>query len=219
MKLTNRSPFQIEQDRYTISELLKKGYRTAYEIAQLINARENRDVPISQAQVQADITTLKQDLRTRAVDNMQEVRNHLIDCLWDVYKQQEKGYELSKKNEVIIESEQVEDVEGYGVLLEGSQIQDEGLFTRNVKIRERTRPEGNYNFLSGKIQTLDRISKIYGVDAPSKIALTDPSGEKEAESPLQQIMQKLSVLDSKNKTELPESNDIKELPSAEKTGE
>lgn len=207
-----RDDLTMEQDRSRVAELLKRGYRSPSQIADIINStKTNEDLYVSPGVVGNDIKAIKHYYKEQQLDDYNAYRNELIEDLRQLKVTYWEGYLNSQKPKISIELETLATEEEYTLMKqEGLNIEDnEKVFLRNAKVREELRPEGNHAFLQGMFQIDDKISKIYGVDAPSKLALTDPSGEHEASSPLTDILTKLESFSAPK--ELPEASSPEDI--------
>jgi hypothetical protein len=173
---------------------MKRGYRSPTQIADIINSdKTNPDMYVSPAVVSNDIKAIKHYYKEQQLEDYNAYRNELIEDLRQLKLTYWEGYLKSMKPKISVEMESLATEDDYELMkAEGLNVEEnERVFLRNAKVREEQRPEGNHAFLQGMFQVDDKISKIYGVDAPSKVALTDPTGQQEASSPLTDILTKL----------------------------
>jgi hypothetical protein len=197
--MSRRNEIQIAQDRAKVCDLLRQGFRSKTEIASILNEHREKDSYVTPQQVAADIEYMKEKYLNQGIEDYNLYRNQIIDELNMLKRTYWKGYDLSRRNKISIESKFITDKEDYeGVLEEGIGLgEDEDVFSRQADIREETRVEGNPSFLQGVQTCIDRIAKIYGIDAPNKIALTDPSGQVEATNAFELMKRRMDELESR----------------------
>ncbi len=195
---------EIAHDRAKVCELLMKGYRSVSEIASIIN--ENRPVEkhISDGQIRNDIEFMKNQYLERGLENFHFYRNQLEDEINFLKKTFYHGYELSRRSKVTLESDKlvIEDEDMYDDVLDrGLDIDgDENNFQRVARVKEEKRLEGNPAFLQGVRDCIDRLAKLYGVDAPNKVALTDVTGQNDAIDVGQLLKDKIDQIASRTST-------------------
>lgn len=182
--MSKRTEIMIAEDKAKISELLVRGHRNKAEIARILNEGRDEQYHISAAQVSKDITAIEEAYLEKSVENIEIYRHRALEELYYLLKKCYEGYEKSCLNKVTLESmKTINDDEEYQELMGGEFEQEEleevNLFTRNGKLKEEFRGEGNPAFLNSAKSILDSINKIKGVDGASKISLTDPSGTQE----------------------------------------
>lgn len=199
--MSRRNEVLIAQDRATICNLLRKGYRSRTEIASIINENRDKDAHVTPEQVGYDIEFMRKKYLEQGLEDFNAYRNQILDELAFLQRTYWEGYELSRRSKITLESEAVVDEENYGILSEeGLGLQpNENVFNRQVRTREEQRLEGNVAYLQGVERVIDRKAKIYGVDAPNKIALTDPSGNNEATNVFELMIQKMDDLEKRRK--------------------
>lgn len=194
--MSKRNEILIAQDRARVCDLLRMGYRSKTEIASILNENRDKNEHITPAQVANDIEFMRNMYLEQGLEDYNIYRNQILDEINMLQRTYWKGYDLSRRSKITIESESVVDNEEYDILREeGLGLRpDEDIFNRNIRAREETRAEGNPAFLQGVQACIDRKSKIYGIDAPNKVALTDPSGTKEASSAVELMKQRMDEL-------------------------
>lgn len=94
---SKRTPDQQEIDLNTIAELLLRG-RTAYEMVDILNARDNVAYQVNLASVQADISKLRNVMRKKTLGNLEELRATELAKLDLVEREAFIAWEASKKN-------------------------------------------------------------------------------------------------------------------------
>lgn len=189
-----RDYLQREEDRDRIAYFLSLGYQSTAKIAQLINAEKTENF-ISKATVATDIKVLEQEIKEKRVENVQVWRTKLLNSFMLGAEMAIESFEKSKRNVVKIKSTVVVDNEAYDDIAQngvGLSPQNENIFLRQAIVEETTNPAGNPAFLAEWHKNLDKVTKLLGIDAPSKIALTDPSGEKPLISPAAQLLEELN---------------------------
>jgi hypothetical protein len=191
----------IAEDRARVCDLLRKGYKSRTEMCLIINEGRDPQFHISPAQVGKDISYMKDKYLEQGFDDLKVVRNTIIDQLDLLKRTYWHGYELSRRSKITLESEGITNDEEYQNLRErGLELQtDENIFDRQTRVREESRAEGNPAFLQGVLSCIDRQARIYGIDAPSKVSLTDPSGTKEASSAFELMKRKMDELAERHK--------------------
>lgn len=204
MKGIIRDELTLEEDRAKVASLMRKGYRSPKEIADIINKdKSNSALYLSPAMVGNDMKALKNEFKEQQVEDYNVVRNEILADLRDAKKTAWEAYVKSTMPRIAsVEIEdKVFDEQSMNQLLSITGIISEDEYmSKSAKIRKEHKPEGDKGFLQLMFQIDDKISKIYGVDAPSKVALTDPTGEREATSPLLDIMSKLQEIGNKAET-------------------
>jgi len=171
---------QIAQDRARVCELLLQGVETRAEIADIINTGRPVEQHISVAQIQNDIDVMKKRHKEKGVQDYDAHLNRLLDELKLVKKSYWKGYELSRRNKISIESDFIADEDEYAEIVKdgvGLDPDAEKVFNRMAKIREEVRLEGNPAFLQGVLTCIEKETKLLGLDV-NKIAMTDVTGQK-----------------------------------------
>src|SRR6476661_5605874 len=175
--MKKRNEIEIAHDRAKVCELLNKGYRSRTEIASIINEGRPVNKHISDQQIRNDIEYMSNLYMEKGLEDFNYYRNQLEDEIQLLKRTFYKGYEMSRRNKITLESEAVviEDEENYEHLLENgledSNDSEEKSFQRVGKLREERRLEGNPAFLQGVQGCIDRLMKLYGVEAPSKMSL------------------------------------------------
>lgn len=189
----------IAEDRAKVCQLLLMGYKSRAEIAAIINEGRDTSLHITPSQVSYDIDYMKKKLMEKGIEDYTLYRNQAIEELDLLARTYWKGYELSRRNKITIESEAIVDEDEFDEMVkEGIRLNPtEKVFQRMAKAREEQRLEGNPAFLQGVLACIDRKAKIYGVDAPSKMSLTDVSGTKDATDILSFMKQKMDELSTK----------------------
>lgn len=197
--IKRRNELEIAEDRAKVCRLLAMGYRSKTEIAAIINEGRDDSMKITPQQVAYDLEYMKNKYLSQGIEDFKVYRNQIVDELNLLKRTYWKGYELSRRNKISIESEAIVEDEDYETLVsEGVGLkQGEKVFQRMAKTREEQRLEGNVSFLQGVQACIDREAKIYGIDAPSKVALTDPSGTKESTNILDYMKTKMNELATK----------------------
>lgn len=213
--MAQRDEVTRAQDRARVCELLLKGYSKA-EITMLIN-KDKADVKdhISVQQVRTDIEFMRNEYLKQGIEDYRVYRLQAIDELNLLKKTYWEAYELSRRNKLTIESESILDEEDYlSVLEEGMGLRpNESVFGRNARTREEVRLEGNPVFLQGVRDCRAALNKIYGIEAPEKLALTDPTGQHEAGSIAELMKQKMDELSERNDVEYTQAPKLlKEAP-------
>jgi hypothetical protein len=214
--MSRRNELMIVEDRATVCELFRRGYRSRTEIASIMNENRDKNFHVTPSQVGDDLQFMKNKLIEKGIEDLSYYRNTIVDELNHLQRAYWRGYDLSRRTKITLESEAVTDSEEYDVLKnEGLGLKpDEDVFARNVRTREEQRAEGNPAFLAGVQTCIDRKAKIYGVDAPSKVALTDPSGNNSATNVFDVLISKLDEAEKRNNMEA--SLKMKELTEGTK---
>lgn len=225
-----RNELEIAEDRARVAELLHKGYRSKTEIANIINVGKSLDKHITPEQVKYDIEAIIKKHTDRTAVDYNGYRNQLLQELYLLKKTLWEGYELSRRNKITIESEAILDEEEYSRdISEGLGVKsNENVFLRQAKTKEEVRLEGNLGFLQGVLSVIDREAKMVGIDAPSKVALTDSNGKDSATNAYDFMVSKLDELANRRKEEealalgtgsLENIEDVEEKPIMEDTTE
>lgn len=202
-----RTELMISEDKYKISELLARGYRNRSEIARIINEGRPEEYHIGSQQVGADIRALEDAYLEKGFENLEVYRHKAMEELHYLMKVFYEGYEMSRLDKVTVESVKSIDTEGeYDEYLDPSFIEKEEMgkvhpFGREGKVKQEGRREGNPAFLNGIKSCLDSLNKIRGVDGATKLALTDPSGEKEAVGAIELMKQRMDELAARKDTD------------------
>lgn len=215
--MQKRTEMQIAQDRARVCELLLQGVETRAEIADIINSGRPTEQHISVTQIQHDIDVMKKKHKEKGVQDYDEHLNRLLDELKLVKKSYWKGYELSRRNKISIESDFITDVEEYGELAKegvGLDPYSESVFARQAKVREEVRLEGNPAFLQGVLSCIEKETKLLGLDV-NKIAMTDDKGKSDTSNLLTYLKDKISEISTVNHT----MSDPKLLTSTEDTND
>ena len=201
--MSKRTELMMAEDKYKISELLARGYRSKSEIARILNEGRSEDYHINAQQVGKDIKSLEDAYLDKGFENMEIYRHRAMEELAYLMKVFYEGYELSRIDKITVES--VKSIDGeleYDEMLDPSFIEKEEInkvhpFGREGKIKQEMRREGNPAFLNGIKACLDSMNKIRGVDGATKLALTDPSGSQESVGALDFMKQRLDELSTK----------------------
>lgn len=202
-----RNELMIAEDRAKVCKLLAMGYTSKTEIASIINSGREQQFHISATQIHNDIEYMKNKYLETGIEDFKIYRNKVLDEINLLQRTYWEGYELSRRNKISIESEQVLEEEEYDdTMKEGLQLTSgEKIFQRVARTREEQRLEGNPAYLQGVGACIDRKAKIYGVDGTNKIALTDVTGTRDAVDIAQLMKDKMDALASKhNEFEKPE---------------
>ena len=177
-----------------------KGYRSKTEIASIINESRAVEFHINPSQVANDIEAMKKRFLDKGIEDYTAYRNQLLEELNLLKKTYWEGYQLSRRNKITIESEAILDNDEYDKdLTEGLGLRpNENVFIRQAKTKEEQRLEGNVAYLQGVLSVIDREAKMIGVDAPSKVALTDPSGKNSSTNVFDFMKERLDELAQRN---------------------
>lgn len=203
MSSRKRTELMIAEDRARVASLLRRGVTSRSEIAFIINQDRDKDLWISDTQITHDIDAIKKAYRETATEDFQVYKNQILDELTELQKTFWQAYELSRRNKISIESDGIIDSEEeYDTTMnEGLGLKPlEKVYQRMAKVREEQRLEGNVSFLQGALGCIDRKAKILGIDAPSKIAMTDATGTKDAFDVLDFVKQQVNELAVKHET-------------------
>lgn len=212
-----RDALTIEKHRSEVASYMLKGYRSATKIRDFINKQINDpEMYISETQVRTDINALKNEMKLKRMPDVNELRQQFLEERLDLKRMYYEGYIQSQLcNERSVEVEAIVNEDGHEELRsEGLQIFGESEL-KQAKVTEKSRPAGDPAFLKGMSDQIDKIVTMYGLDAPSKVALTDGSDEDEMESPLASLKETLdaikpSALPPADKKELTEGNETED---------
>jgi predicted transcriptional regulator len=152
----HRSPAEEERDRRNVSRLYLKGALQA-EIA--------KELGISQPTVSREIKLLVEEWRAERVYDINEAKARelaKVDNLeleyWDAWKRSQQNAEMESKK----------------------AVKTNGALDKQ-EIQKRSEGQvGEPRFLLGVQWCIDKRCEILGVDAPKKIAQTNPAGDKPA---------------------------------------
>lgn len=173
MATPKRSKIQREADLAKIAELYLSGHRQADIAAQL---------DVSQQQVSYDIKELQKRWSNSAVRDLDAAKSQelaRIDNLereyWECWRKSQKPLKsksVERENIIMDEENKIhKGAMGLGTPGQNGQI---------IKTVERSEKRiGDTRYLDGVQWCIERRCKILGIDAPTKIAPTNPSGEDE----------------------------------------
>lgn len=155
-----RTKTQKERDKLNVSRLYLKG-KTQTEIAE--------DLNLSQPTVSRALKDCREDWKASAVVAIDE----------------RKAQELAKIDTLELEywnawRRSQEDAETRQSKMVGQEVGDEKQPTKIERTVRTDEQVGDPRFLAGIQWCINKRCEILGIDAPTKIAQTDPSGEKEA---------------------------------------
>lgn len=166
MASTKRTPAERESDLLKIASLYFEG-KTQAEIAGQLN--------ITQQQVSYDLKTLQTRWSESAIVKIDEAKGRelaKVDKLeleyWSAYRKSQKEFRSvsAKRNRIDVPKNE-----------DGEKVSKTGKITElNVKREMRV---GDPRYLAGVSWCIERRCKILGLDAPAKVAPTDPTGQKE----------------------------------------
>jgi len=177
-KLQKRNDGMIEQDRRIIAKLLLEGFHT-YEIQEIINGGRPLEQQISRQAIDNDIRILETRWKNSGMIDFNMWKNRLLDELENLKHMYHKELKDSRRNKVTTAIEALADDEAIDEMnVNGGRPGDMAMVKR-VQTKEEMR-EANPAYMAGISAVIAQQCKMLGIDAPSKISFTDPTGENEA---------------------------------------
>lgn len=154
--------------REAVWELRTKHGLTQMQIAEVIG--------MSQATVHRDLEWCHEQYRERLVDSVARVRSEQVETLEYLLAEALAAWQESKEEamEVQRKSLQAQASSGSGSGQGQTKIKP---VEQTTKVKAQT---GDVSYIREARAAMSDIRKIVGADQPSKVALTDPTGEKEA---------------------------------------
>lgn len=152
-------------------ELRCRGYTQEYIAARL---------GINQSTVSRDLRWCHKTYKARLIDDVGRVQAEQIGVLEYVRQEALEAWRLSKEEamEVARKTLQAQASTGQGSTAHSSVIKP---LEQTTKIKSQT---GHVPYLAEARAAMADIRKLVGAEKPTKVALTDPSGEKEAKAPM-----------------------------------
>ncbi len=152
--MPRRHPLQREKDLAELASRYLHGQRQA-EIAEALG--------VTQQQISADLKTLQARWQQSALIDLNEAKSRELAKTDELERVYWAEWEASRQEKQITQTRR----KG-----EGQAAQAEAMLRRE-------RREGNPAYLAGVQWCIERRCKILGLDAPQKVAPTDPSGKNE----------------------------------------
>jgi hypothetical protein len=173
MAETKRSEFQAERDRVEIARLYLRG-DIQQDITDEINRKYYPDNPLSRQQISYDIR-LMIDRWVKAsnnhVDQKKAVELAKIDRLeneyWDAWERSRENAEIEVTEQIGSRAKPDKDKPGEIVITP----------ERIKKYKRVEGQSGNPAFLAGVMSCINKRCELLGLDAPKKIAPTNPDGD------------------------------------------
>ncbi len=173
MAAPKRTSIQREADLERIAQLYLQGHKQA-DIAVTLD--------VSQPQISYDLKTLQKRWAAASVRNIDTAKgeelariDELERVYWDSWRKSQGLIKVKSVDREKIVLDELNKIHK-GVQAAGVAGQD-GEIVRTLVRTEKRVGEGKY--LDGVQWCINQRCKILGIAAPSKMALTDPSGEKE----------------------------------------
>lgn len=158
MSAPKRTEFEAERDRELIARLYLRG-KSQQEITDELNTQYYSNDPISRQQISYDIRLIIDRWERSAV-------NHI---------EQRKAQELAKLNLV-----ETAAWDGFEKSLQDREKRITGINARgSIDTTTQEGQAGDPRYLDIILKCVDKRCQILGLDAPTKIAPTDPTGQKE----------------------------------------
>lgn len=156
-----RTDHERERDLERVADLYSRGFSQS-AIAQ--------EIGVSQQQVSYDLKTIHERWRESGIRNLDEAKERELRRLDAVEQEAWDAWRRSQQEQQTTEAE-VKPGKG------------DGERTNRTKLIKRT-SYGDARFLSVVRDCIARRCQILGLDAPKKVAPTDPTGEKEYTGPI-----------------------------------
>lgn len=158
MAAPKRTEFEAERDRELIARLYLRG-KSQQAITDDLNTQYYQNNPISRHQISYDIRLIIERWERSAV-------NHI---------EQRKAQELAKLNEI-----EAAAWDGFERSLQNKEETIKGTTPKGHQdITKIVGQAGDPRYLDIALKCVDKRCQILGLDAPTKIAPTDPTGQKE----------------------------------------
>lgn len=161
MAAPKRTPFQIARDRAEIARLYLQG-KFQHEIASTINSDPDRDYTLTQPMISYDLKAVQDDWRDSAVRDFDAAKAEAIAKIDELERTYWAAWLASRETKERTIQEQIV-----------------ATTARTKAVIHKEEQVGDPRFLAGVQWCIDRRCKLMGLDAPLKIAPTDPSGQKE----------------------------------------
>lgn len=179
-KYHRRNKLERARDGRLAAHMYLIQHLTQEEITVVLNAREDVDYTVSRQTVGRDLIKLDKQWTERAVAIVDEEKAKAlaeIDALQETYWQAWERELVPDGQETVFETE-TEDIDE-----EGHQHDKKGDWThkkKTIKVKRRLGPQNGPGWaLQGIQDCIEKRCKILGINAPDKMALTDPTGEHE----------------------------------------
>jgi hypothetical protein len=157
---SKRTRLEINRDRRQTAEWYLKGW-TQQQIADAISDDPERHYTLSRVQISNDLAAIRKDWQASAVRNFDEAQAQelaKVDLLeleyWQAWERSCQDAETRTRKQ---------------------RLADEGEVKEITKVTKGQ--AGDKRFLDGVQWCIERRCKILGLDAPQKIAPTDPTGK------------------------------------------
>lgn len=142
--------------------------------------RNDEEFSISRTQIQKDIAVVVDRWRVEEnekISNMKAIAGQRIEAVyreyWDAWIKSKAGTTESESDaRMPKKASKDSSTEGFSVAADGKVVFSQFKTTKSL-------PHGNIEFLRGASQCIEQHIKLYGLASPTKVAPTDPSGEKE----------------------------------------
>ena len=163
MAAPKRLPIQISRDRKLIADLYCQGWIQA-DIAEYINKK--RDYTLTQQMISYDIKRIQAEWLKSSLIDLNTVKAQELGKIDRLEREYWSAWIESKKDaEIFVER-------GKGADATEGDTTIETVHTRKGQV-------GDPRFLDGVNRCREQRCKIIGLYAPTKVAPTDPTGEKE----------------------------------------
>jgi hypothetical protein len=187
-----RDDMTLLEDRASVARLLHEGVTSARDIQVRINAGRPEEQRVSVETIRNDISWLRENWKKSAAIDYAAFANQAFDELENLKRICFEEFHKSKKPKITTEGS-VPDDEITADMFEG-----EGNYTVKVtKVKEETR-EGNPTWIQMVTSIIERQCKLRGVDAPSKLALTNTKGDDITASTRASILDTLASMNKKD---------------------
>lgn len=205
-----RTETQREADRVRVASLYCQG---------LSHAAIAAEIGVTRQQITHDLKLIRQDWLDSSIRDFDEAKatelakiDHLESIAWDAWFRSGGSHTILTEKAVAVRPAEWSPAKGAKARGRAADIEldDEddprgpadGVLGFNVETTEKTEElVGDERFLGRVAWCIDRRCKLFGVDAPTKIAPTDPTGEAEYQGDL--MGKVLSALDRIASTKRP----------------
>jgi hypothetical protein len=164
-----RDDMTLLEDRAQVARLLHEGVTSARDIQVRINAGREKEQQVSVVTIRNDIAWLRDNWKTSAAIDYAAYANQVFDELENLkricFEEFHKSMTPKITTEGTVPQDEISD------FLDGKEHN-----TKITKIKEERR-EGNVAYIQMIERIIERQCKLRGIDAPSKIALTNSKGE------------------------------------------